>query len=396
MKRLIILCLFVFSGILLNGQSLDDLKVKKEKTREQIKYTNRLLNEARQNEKYSLNKLKLISQQINLRNELIGDFNNEIAVIEELINQNKDIIDAFDRDLNTLKSEYAEMIRFAQKNQNSYDKTLFLLSSKDFNQAYKRLMYLQQYAAYRQKQAKLISEVHDLINKKVVDLEKRKATKQLLVNGKEKEADQLIQEKAEQGKFVDSLQKKQKDLQQQLNEHQKVEEQLRREIERIIEEEASKSKEKGSTGFVMTPEQKLISGQLEQNRARLPWPVERGIITERFGIHAHQVLKTVQVKNNGIDITTSAGAKARAVFDGEVSRVFGISGGNMAVILRHGNYLTVYSNLKEVMVKSGDKISAKQELGTIFTDENDDNKTTLKFQIWKESQKLDPELWLSK
>lgn len=382
--------------MILNGQSLDDLRTKKEKTREQIKYTNRLLNEARQNEKYSLNKLKLISEQINLRNGLIADYSQEIDVFDELINENKDLIEALDKDLTAIKNEYAGMIRFAQKNRNSFDKTLFLLSSKDFNQAYKRLMYLQQYAEYRQKQARLISEIHDLIDKKVVDMEKRKALKQQLVTGKIKEADQLVREKAEQGKYVDSLQKKQKDLQKQLNKHQKVEEQLSREIERIIEEEAKKSKAKGGTGFMLTPEQKLISGQLEQNKGRLPWPVERGVITERFGIHAHQVLKTVQVKNNGIDITTSTGSKARAVFNGEVSRVFGISGGNMAVILRHGNYLTVYSNLKEVTVKTGDKISAKQELGIIFTDENEGNKTTLKFQIWKESQKLDPELWLSK
>ena len=396
MKRLIIFCLFIFSGIILNGQSLDDLRLKKEKAREQIKYTNHLLNEARQNEKYSLNKLKLINEQIKLRNQLIGDYTNEIAVIDELINENKDLIEALDRDLSALKDEYAEMIRFARKNRNSFDKTLFLLSSKDFNQAYKRLMYLQQYAEYRQKQAKLISEIHDLIGKKVTDLEKRKEQKQKLVEGKVQETEQLNNEKTEQGKYVDSLQKKQKDLQKQLNEHQKVEEQLSREIERIIEEEARKSKAKGSAGFVLTPEQKLISGQLEQNKGRLPWPVERGIITERFGVHAHAVLKTVQVKNNGIDISTSAGSKARAVFGGEVSRVFGISGGNMAIIIRHGNYLTVYSNLKEVTVKPGDKIKAKQELGSVFTDENDGGKTILKFQIWKESQKLDPELWLSK
>ena len=128
----------------------------------------------------------------------------------------------------------------------------------------------------------------------------------------------------------------------------------------------------------------------------MPWPVERGVITGRFGIHAHAVLKTVQVKNNGIDISTSPGTRARAVFGGEVSRVFGISGGNMAVIIRHGNYLTVYSNLKDVLVKAGDNLKIKQNLGTVFTDENDEGKTILKFQIWKESQKLDPELWLSK
>jgi len=396
MKQLVFFCLFIFSGIILKGQTLDELRSKKEKAREQIEYTNHLLNEARENEKYSLNKLKLINEQINLRSEIITGFNNEIDILDNLITENTEVIEAMDNDLNALKSEYAEMIRFAEKNRNSYDKILFLLSSKDFNQAYKRLLYLQQYAGYRRKQAVLISEMRDLINKKNQDLEKRKAQKQKLVEGKIEETNRLNQEKDEQGKSVDSLQQKLKDLIKALKEQQKTEEQLSHEIDRIIEE-ASKPKEKGGTGgFMMTPEQKMVSGRLEQNCGRLPWPVERGIITEHFGIHAHPILKTVQVKSNGIDISTTKGSKARAVFDGEVSRVFGISGGNMAVILRHGNYLTVYSNLKDVAVKAGDKVSTKQELGTIFTDESDGNKTILKFQIWKENQKLDPEEWLSR
>lgn len=396
MRLLILIYVFVCSALLLNGQSLNDLREKKEKAREQIKYTNRLLNETRQNETYTLNKLQLINKQIHFRNNLIATYNHEIDFLDSLINENAQIIAALDNDLAEIKNEYAEMIRFAQKNRNSYDKILFLFSSKDFNQAYKRMMYLQQYTEYRQKQGALILEIRDLLDKKVLDIEKRKSEKQLLIDGKLQEANQLNKEKEQQGQYVNSLQKKQKELQKALQEQQKIEEQLNREIERIIEEEAQKSKGKGVAGFMLTPEQKLISGQLEQNRGRLPWPVERGVITERFGVHAHPVLKTIQVKNSGIDISTSSGARARSVFDGEVSRVFAISGGNMAVIIRHGNYLSVYSNLKEVFVKVGDRIKAKQELGIIFTDKNNGGDTSLKFQIWKESQKLDPELWLSK
>ncbi len=396
MKQLVFLCLFIFSGIILKGQSLDELRSKKEKAREQIEYTNRLLEEARKDEKSSLNKLKLINEQIKLRNEIVTGFNNEIKVLDNLIAENVQVIEAMDHDLNVLKNEYAEMIRFAQKNRNSYDKIFFLLSARDFNQAYKRLLYLQQYASYRQKQALLISEIRDLIDKKILDLEKRKDLKQKLVEGKIRETNQLSHEKEEQGKYVHSLQQKLRSLIRALKAQQKIEEQLSREISRIIEEETGKSKEKGSAGFALSPEQKLISGQLEQNRGRLPWPVERGIITEHFGVHAHAILKTVQVKNNGVDISTTKDSKARAVFGGEISRVFGISGGNMAIIIRHGSYLTVYSNLKEVFVKPGEKVKVKQELGTIFTNEDDGYKTILKFQIWKESQKLDPERWLSR
>jgi len=146
----------------------------------------------------------------------------------------------------------------------------------------------------------------------------------------------------------------------------------------------------------MTPEQKLVSGQFEQNKHRLPWPVERGVITDRFGIHEHAVLKNIQVQNNGIDISTAKGAIARSVFAGEVSRVFMVSGGNVAVIIRHGKYLTVYSNLVNVLVKSGDKVSLKQTIGTIGTDADDDSKTVLKFQIWRESEKMNPEDWIAR
>ena len=139
----------------------------------------------------------------------------------------------------------------------------------------------------------------------------------------------------------------------------------------------------------------MIGNNFLQNKKRLPWPVEKGIITEHFGIHQHPVLTNVQIRNNGINIATNAGSKVRSVFEGEVSRVFGITGGNTAVIIRHGEYLTVYSNLSEVIVKKGDKINTKQEIGTVYTD-LEDQKTILKFQIWKENQKLDPEEWIGR
>jgi murein DD-endopeptidase MepM/ murein hydrolase activator NlpD len=147
---------------------------------------------------------------------------------------------------------------------------------------------------------------------------------------------------------------------------------------------------------VLTPEQQLTGNNFEQNKTRLPWPVARGIVTDPFGVHPHPVLKNITIRNNGIDITTEPGAFARSVFDGEVSRIFAITGGNMAVIIRHGSFLTVYSNLSVVVVKKADKVTTKQEIGTIYTDTGDGNKTTLKFQVWKENQKLNPEEWIAR
>jgi septal ring factor EnvC (AmiA/AmiB activator) len=292
------------------------------------------------------------------------------------------------------------MIVFAQKNQTNYSKILFILSANSFNQAYKRLMYLRQYTEYRKKQAELIQWIRDLIQVKVKKLEIQKTEKEILLDSKKKEADKLNKEKKQQGQYLTSLQEKQKDFKKKLREQQQIENQLSREIQKIIDEEVKKAmvkaKETGKTTYEMTPEQKLASGQFEQNKRRIPWPVERGVITDHFGVHEHPVLKNIQVKNNGVDISTAQGSIARSVFAGDVSRVFMVTGGNMAVIIRHGKYLTVYSNLVNVQVKSGDKVSVKETIGTIATDSEDGDKTVLKFQIWKENVKLDPEDWISR
>lgn len=396
MRSVFLLSVLLILNMLANGQSLDELRKKKEKTNEQIKYTTKLLEEARKNEKQTLNKYKILNKQIELRTSLITGINSEVGVLADFIDQNAWLVNSLNSDLEELKKEYASMIVFAQKNQTNYSKLIFVLSANSFNQAYKRLMYLRQYTEYRKRQAELIQWIRDLIQVKVSRLEKQRSEKETLLQTKKREADQLNQEKKQQGNYLTTLQQKQKEFQKKLREQQQIENQLSREIQRIIAEEVNKAKASGKTSYEMTPEQKLVSGQFEQNKRRLPWPVERGVITDHFGIHEHAVLKNIQVQNNGIDISTAHSAIARSVFAGEVSRVFKVTGGNVAVIIRHGKYLTVYSNLVNVLVKSGDKVSLKQTIGTIGTDADDDSKTVLKFQIWKESEKLDPEDWIAR
>lgn len=396
MRSVFLLSVLLILNMLANGQSLDELRKKKEKTNEQIKYTTKLLEEARKNEKQTLNKYKILNKQIELRTSLITGINSEVVVLADFIDQNAWLVNSLNSDLEELKKEYASMIVFAQKNQTNYSKLVFILSANSFNQAYKRLMYLRQYTEYRKRQAELIQWIRDLIQVKVSRLEQQRSEKETLLQTKKREADQLNQEKKQQGNYLTTLQQKQKEFQKKLREQQQIENQLSREIQRIIAEEVNKAKASGKASYEMTPEQKLVSGQFEQNKRRLPWPVERGVITDHFGIHEHAVLKNIQVQNNGIDISTAHGAIARSVFAGEVSRVFKVTGGNVAVIIRHGKYLTVYSNLVNVLVKSGDKVALKQTIGTIGTDADDDSKTVLKFQIWKESEKLDPEGWIAK
>jgi len=389
MKRL----LFIFSLLLatfgLQAQSIAELRAKKSDAEKQIRLTNSLLEEARKSEQASLSKLQLLKSQIAYRSQIIESINSEIEVVDWSISNNNEIIGMLQSDLDQLKKEYASMIRFAQKNKNSYDLLIFLFSAENVNQAYKRWLYLRQYAKYRRSQAEIIRTVSESMDENLVKLNEKKQLKTELLQVKMEEFHTLEKERGQQNEEVTSLQKKQRELRSKIKEQQKIQDELDRQIQKILEEEAKKS------GFALTPEQKLLASDFEKNKGRIPWPVARGIIAEHFGVHSHPVLKQIQVRSNGIDISTAAGSKARAVFEGEVSRVFAISGGNMAVIIRHGSFLSVYSNLREVTVKPGQKVALKQEIGTIFTDPGDGNTTVMKFQIWKESQKLDPEEWIT-
>lgn len=394
MKSLLLSLLFFLLGLSLFGQSLTDLRVKKINSNQIIHFTSKLIKEALKDEKASLGKLVLIRSQIDNRNQFIENITNEINLLNYYIDENSEVSSMLSNDLVKLKEEYAGMIRFAQKNRNSYDMTIFLLSSENINQAYKRMLYLKQYASFRKSQADIILTLNDLLDKKVLSLKKLQHDKAELLVRKNNEAALLASEKKQQDNYYSNLKKRQKELKRKLRDQQKIQNKLTREIERLIEEETKKSGV--ANKFKLTPEQQLISSDFEKNKGRIPWPLERGVITEHFGVHAHAVLKNIKVKSNGIAISSQQGTKARAVFTGEVSRVFAVSGGNMAVIIRHGNFLSVYSNLKEVFVKAGQMVKTKQEIGVVFTNSADGNRTVLKFQVWKESKKLNPENWISR
>lgn len=375
------------------SQSIDDLRIKKENTLKEIEYTSELLNEVNKNRNTSLNQLQLLNNKINQRDLLIVTISNEIEIFEEIISDNELVVNLLQIDLKKIKDEYAAMIRSAYRNKSAADQLLFLFLAEDFNQAYRRYLYLKKYTAFRKNQTQIMQSLEAVLNQKTSDLKEQNTIRQKLVGQTIEEKETLLKEKEAQDMEIQKLQSEQKNLQQKLSQQRKQEQELENEIQQIIEEQTPKNSD--DSGFSLTPEQKLIGDNFEQNKARLPWPVERGVITEHFGIHQHPVLTKVQIRNNGVNINTESGATVRAVFDGEVSRVFGITGGNTAVIIRHGKYMSVYSNLREVVVKKGDKVAAKQEIGTVYTDA-DEQKTVLKFQIWLENQKLDPEEWIGR
>lgn len=391
-----LIILFALFSVSMQAQSLSELQQKKQSAAREIEVTSRLLSQVQQQEKASVNRLQLINNNIYQRNKLIAGLNGEIKLYREFINNNQLVIAMVSNDLEKMKAEYARLIRLTYISYNSGNPLLFLLSADNFNQAYRRLLYMKRYASVRTNQAEALEHLQVLLDEKTTQLEEQTKKSQQLLEESREEARKLAQEKIKQNQEVQQLKNRQRDLQQKLEQQRKIELQLEREIQNILEEEARKKRAAGEPAYSLTPEQMLVGENFAQNRLRLPWPVERGVITERFGVHRHPVLEKVQVRNNGVNIATEPGAKARAVFNGEVSRVFGITGGNSAVIIRHGRYLSVYSNLREVTVKTGDKIKARQSVGTVYTDPDDGNKTILKFQIWHENQKLDPEEWLGK
>lgn len=396
-KKLFFWLIFFISTIPSFGQSINDLRKEKEKTSQEIEYINRLLKETDQHVKTSISRLTILEQKIRLQERLISNINFELGYLDSTIARSSQNIDSLNADLNLIKNRYAGMIRYARRNQDQNNQLVFLLSAEDFNQAYKRFTYLKQYADYRRTQADEINTFKQKLGELVIDLNKRKSDKQQLLTTKISQSEKYSKQKVEQKEFYTALQKKDKDLRKKLEAQQKIAAMLEREIEKSIEEEARKTAAKTSKvpGMKPSPENKNLSDDFALNKGKLPWPLQKGLITDHFGEHPDLVLKHVIKRNAGIDIATQSGAKARAVFKGEVTKVLAIPGGNMAIILRHGSYLTVYSNLANVSVQVGQKVDTKQDIGTVFTDRDDDNKTVLKFQLWYENNKLDPEKWIS-
>lgn len=374
------------------------LKHDKEKIEEEIQFNTKLLSETKQSKKVSLNQLILLRDQIKNRENLIQTMNAQLYQVNKQIDLNNELLGDLRQDLNKLKQDYADMIYFAYKNRNAYTRLMFLFAATDFNQAYKRLKYYQQYSSYRKTQAGLIEETRQEITGTQEELLNHKKEKLQLLEALKSETNQLNLEKDRKNNTIQNLTKKEKELLKTIREKEKAAKKLQKEIEKIIAEEirlaAEKSGTTKSSGFSLTPEEMQLSNNFAVNKGKLPWPLERGIISSTFGEHAHPVLKNVKTKNNGIDILTDKSARARAVFSGEVTRVISIPNYNYVVMIRHGEYLTVYSNLVEVYVKKGDKIETKQEVGVIHTD-NMEMKTELHFELWKGKTLLNPANWIA-
>lgn len=386
-----VICLSpLFSSAQKDKQSLEH---KKKILQEDIQYQNNLLKETAASKKLSLGQLIIINKNISAREELIATINLQIRELAKQVEETVSLVEAMESDLKTLKEEYARMVYHAYKNRNSYDKMVFIFSARDFNQAYKRLKFYEQYSEYRKNQAVLIMKTQEALKLKSADLEKKKSDKQLLLETEKKEKQNLTLAKEQQQSTLKQLQGKEKQLKKEIKKKQAEIGKLQKAIEEAIRKEMEEQKKKGF--FSMTPEMKVLSSGFENNKGKLPWPVLKGVITEWFGEHEHPVMKGIRIKNNGIEIETTPGSAARAVFDGEVSKVIIIPGSGKAVLIRHGEYLSVYFKLQEALVQPGDKVKLKQEIGIVMTDETD-GKTELHFEIWKGRVILNPSDWVYK
>ncbi|MGZ4035458.1 MAG: murein hydrolase activator EnvC family protein [Bacteroidia bacterium] len=383
-------------------QTKKELEIKKAQIQKEIEQTNQLLAETKKSKKHSLNELLMLNKKISDREELIATINSQISDLNKQIKENNESINGLQNDLTKLKAEYAKMIYYAYKNQDSYSRLMFVFASRDFEQAYMRLKYLQEYSDYRHKQAEKIIATKKNLNQKVQDLEAKKSDQRVLLGSQESEKQSLTSEKSEKEEVFSNLQSQENKLKKDLEKKKQDAQKLQLAIQRVIEKELEKAQEKAKTEgkakpqkLVLTPESQELSNSFSSNKSKLPWPVAKGVISEHYGVHPHPLMKDIDVNNNGIDITTNNGSLARAVFDGEVKAVVNMPGSGQFVLLRHGEFLTIYSNLKDVYVKVGDKVKTKQNIGSILYDE-DDSKTEMHFEVWKGQTKMDPEDWLYK
>ena len=390
-----------------------------------IEETNKLLQETAQTAKTSLNRLNLLSKQILSRKKVISLLNQELDEIEKDILNIQGQLRTLKRELGDKQTNYGKSMRGLYKRHSSQDKLLFILSAESFSQSMRRMRYLREYADWQKRQANDIVEKQAEISRKQAEMEKTRAEKRALLGTRQEESKKLESEEASQKEEVQLLNKRQKDLKADLQKKRRHAEALNRQIEKQIAEEIARAEAEAKAareqaaakgkpvpesknepireervadtkgGYAMTKAEKQLSDNFANNRGRLPYPVAgRHTIVATFGEQQHQELKYVRTSNSGIDIQTSPGADARAVFNGEVTRVFVVPGYNNSVIVRHGNYLTVYSNLSQVYVKAGDRVSTRQAIGRIYSDPEDGNSTILHFQLWKEKTKLNPQPWL--
>ncbi|MDG1763266.1 MAG: peptidoglycan DD-metalloendopeptidase family protein [Flavobacteriaceae bacterium] len=374
-----------------------ELEAQRLRLKKEIKQINNLLFSNKKTRKNVVTEVEDLQVKLNVREELIKVTNAQVNLLTRKINLNQRNISSQRKELEELKADYAKMIQYSYASKSLQNRLMFLFSSESFLQAYKRIQYLKQYTQYRRKQGVAIVEKTLLLQKLNKTLIEEKSKKVTLVNENKTVQEQLKKERINQQSLIKSLKLKAQNLSAQISKKEQQARAIDQEIDRLIREAiAASNKAAGKSSkktFELTPEAKLIAANFEANRGRLPWPLEKGIVVQGFGRQKHPVVKTTTIQSNGVTIATSPSSKVRAVFKGEVMSVVTFKGSNPSVLIRHGNYITVYKNLGKLYVKKGDKVQAKEPIGEVFTNENT-GKTEVQFSIFNNVKALNPKGWI--
>ncbi len=398
----LLLLSFPLASIAQKQKSKAQLQKEKKENLNRIKEANRILQQTKVQKQASIGQLNAIKEKITVQKGVITNISKEINYIQSDVQETEGMVSALQNDLGKLKKEYATMVYAASKTANSYNKLMFIFASESFNQLAMRLRYMQQYSEARKKQVAQINKVQIVLTGQLNLLESKKKQKQGLLNKQLVENKNLEGLKNQQDSVITRLSKQEQSLRQEVGQRQQAVKKLDNLIADIVREEiaraarAARAAGKASSGgdgkVTLTPEAALISSSFAGNKGRLSWPVERGFVSQGFGRRNHPVLKGVVTENRGIDIQTTQGATARAIFEGKVLTVATVPGMNNIVMVQHGEYFTVYAKLKTVSVSPGQTVNVKDVIGTVYTDAK--GTTELQFQVWKNSANLNPSTWL--
>lgn len=398
---------FLFALLLLcnisataQSQKQKELEAKRQQLLNEIEQINSLLFTNKKKEKSILSQVEDLNYKVSVRKNLIKVTNDQANLLTREINANQKEISSLREQLKFLKEDYAAMIVRSYKSRSDQSKVMFLLSSDDFKQAYKRLQYIKQYADYQKDQGEKIKVKTEKLQELNTSLLNQKKEKDKLIEDNRIAKNRLEEELKQENVLMASIRKNLNNYNTQIKKKQQEADRIDKEIDRLIREAIAESNKKAgnapsSTNYALTAESKALAANFESNKGKLPWPVEKGVVKLRYGKQPSPIDKTVTINSNGVRIATEEGAKVRAVFDGEVSAIVFIKNANPAIIIRHGTYFTIYKNLSKIFVKQGDKVSTKQIIGEVFTNKSN-GETILGFGVNKNSNTENPANWIYK
>ncbi|MDC1310301.1 peptidoglycan DD-metalloendopeptidase family protein [Flavobacteriaceae bacterium] len=378
--------------------SQKDLELKRIDLVNEIKNIQKLINNSKDERKLAVENIENLNYKLDLQNEIIKITNNELNIISVSIRNNQEAINLLKKSQQSLKSQYAEMILKSYKTRSKTGKLMFIFSSVNFQQALKRIQYFKQYSEFQNNQLQKIAintkELKSLANK----LNNDKNLQLKLISDNQNVKNNISQELSNKNNLLNFISKNQTKYVREIKLKQQKTAKIDREIEKIIARAIAESKRKKNTSsnlFTLTPEAKLLSNNFISNKGKLPWPVQKGYVSLKYGKQPHPVVKTATIQSNGIRIITASSQKARTIFNGTIYRIISSKNGSKTILIQHGNFFTVYKNLSTIYVNKGDKVFTKQEIGLIMTNKNS-GQTILSFSLFKDNKTENPLFWIGK